>query len=493
MNVKLNKRLFPAVLAFSLAIGSLSLGLATEQKAVAASETVVIAEVFNASSATGEWVTLANISDTAVNLQGWKLQDYSAAGNAQGAWTFPAVSIAPNSLLVVERSAGASDAQATGVDSIVGGLFNFAAGSDRLDLINAGSNLVDGVAWGGDNQVEGFSVTVPAEGFRSGQSLERTSRLDTDAAINWAFVTEAPSAGHWAPLAQAGSPVVLTQLPANGSTVAVTDPEVKAVFTFGEGQPLGTAELVLKQGATNVASSSLVIDIGGGQYEIGLASLSLTAGEEYTAELTVTSGGGTTVSTWSFWVQELGAGGIVISEIYPDALDETNSEFFELYNPTANEIDISGYTFGSTSVAGNDNEQGTIPANTKIPAGGYYLVGDAAELTDGLGTWAEPDLVTPLTVANSNGAYWLRDAAGNLVDRVSWGSNPHGEGTPYPLNPATRASLERLANDGSSPLPDEPGEFLGNGWDTNNNAVDFVVRALPEPQNSGSDFEPQPE
>lgn len=186
------------VLAVSLVAGAAGFSVSGGGTASAASNSVVIAEIFNASQETQEWVTLANVSDTAVNLTGWKLQDYTGSGNAWSDWTFPDVTIAPNSLLVVERSAGASDAQTTGVQSIVGGLFSFAAASDRLDLINAASVLVDGVAWGGSNQVEGFSVT--ASGFASNQSLERTSRVDTDTAADWTRVTSNPSAGNWAPL-----------------------------------------------------------------------------------------------------------------------------------------------------------------------------------------------------------------------------------------------------------------------------------------------------
>lgn len=487
--MKLKKMMVNAALTFSLIVGSAGIGTIGADKASALSSTVVIAEVFNASSVNGEWVTLANVGNTAVNLQGWKLQDYSAAGNPQTAWTFPAVTIAPNSLLVVERSAGASDAQASGVNSIVGGAFNFAASSDRLDLINSGSTLVDGVAWGSNNQVEGFSVS--SEGLVSGTSLERTSRVDTDSAADWALVTSNSSASHWAPLSEAGGPVVLTKLPADGSTLMSTSPEVKATFNYGAGQTSGTAELVLKQGVTQIASNNAPVALGNGEFELALNSLNLTPGNEYTAELTVNSVGGTTLVTWSFRIFQLGAGGIVISEIYSDAFDETNSEFFELYNPTDIQIDLSGYSFGSISAAGNEFEQGVFPAGTLIEAGGYFLVGDAAVLADGLGTWAEPDFVTALTIANSNGAYWIKDASGNFVDRVAWGgSNTHGEGTAYSSNPPAGTSLERRANDGSSPLPGQPGEFLGNGWDTDNNIADFVLRILPEPQNSESLVEP---
>lgn len=194
--------LIATAMAVSVAVGFAGLNMAGGDKVSAASHSVLIAEVFNASQPEQEWVTLANVGDAAVNMEGWKLQDYSSSGNPQGSWTFPAVTIAPNSLLVVERTAGSSDAAAAGVASIEGGLFNFAASSDRLDLLNASSALVDGIAWGSGNRVENFSVSVSS--FSSGQSLERVSRVDTDSASDWVQVRTSPSAAHWEPLSGGG-------------------------------------------------------------------------------------------------------------------------------------------------------------------------------------------------------------------------------------------------------------------------------------------------
>lgn len=176
----------------------LLVALPLSQQARAASDGAVIAEVFNGGSASDEWVTLANVDDQPLDLTGWQVRDHSAAGDPQAGWTFPAGSrLAPRSLLVIERSAGNSGAAEQGVDAITGGSFNVAAGSDRLDLLDAQGQLVDGVAWGSANSVEGFRIADPD--LASGQSLERVALADADTAEDWA-VDVTPEAWAWAPM-----------------------------------------------------------------------------------------------------------------------------------------------------------------------------------------------------------------------------------------------------------------------------------------------------
>ena len=41
---------------------------------------------------------------------------------------------------------------------------------------------------------------------------------------------------------------------------------------------------------------------------------------------------------------------VVISEVYYDAIDESNSEFIELFNPTSSSIDITGWIINTTTL-----------------------------------------------------------------------------------------------------------------------------------------------
>src|SRR5205823_1902683 len=86
-------------------------------------------------------------------------------------------------------------------------------------------------------------------------------------------------------------------------------------------------------------------------------------------------------------------------------------------------------------------------------------------------------------LAATGGSVALRIlGATTAIDAVGWGNATSTwlEGTPAPAPPAA-SSLERL-----------PGGSAGSGQDTNDNSIDFVVRAVPEPQNAGSAPIPSP-
>jgi outer membrane biosynthesis protein TonB len=96
------------------------------------------------------------------------------------------------------------------------------------------------------------------------------------------------------------------------------------------------------------------------------------------------------------------------------------------------------------------------------------------------------DKNTTGTVSDNNSVA-LRNGAentGEIVDAVTFGSvtNPLGEGTPISPAPGASGSVER------KPGANDPGG--GNGTDTDNNASDFDLRAVSEPQNSASLIEP---
>lgn len=180
---------------------------------------------------------------------------------------------------------------------------------------------------------------------------------------------------------------------------------------------------------------------------------------------------------------------VVISEVYPyTSINEsvTHDEFLELYNPTGAAIDIGGYSYGYITSTGGYTQEGVIPEGTFVQPRSFYLIGEAATLPDGNGGTVAADLVDSLTIPNADGGYWIKDSQGNVVDKVAWGGSAFGEGRAT-SNPGLGRSLERKANDGSDPTG--AGEDNGNGWDTDDNSADLVIRDVPGPQN-GSQVEP---
>jgi hypothetical protein len=107
----------------------------------------------------------------------------------------------------------------------------------------------------------------------------------------------------------------------------------------------------------------------------------------------------------------------------------------------------------------------TIPPDTTIAPGGFYLFGGGAYA----GT-SHPDQSFSAGLAATGGGVALRNGAGDAVDSVGWGTaaNAFVEAHAAPAPPATAPPGSSIAR-----LPD--------GHDTNDNAADFAVAAVATP------------
>jgi hypothetical protein len=177
---------------------------------------------------------------------------------------------------------------------------------------------------------------------------------------------------------------------------------------------------------------------------------------------------------------------VVISEIQVSG-DVANDEFIELYNPTSQAVDITGWLLYRKNSSGTIGNMVTSMSGT-IPAYGYYLIAH-----DGYNGTTPRDTGysnSSNTLSDDNGVF-LKDGADNLIDMVGMGSSTDAElfGT---LIPIAGESVERKALPNSTNTTmDTNGihALLGNGEDTNNNGSDFTSRNIPQPQNSASPIE----
>ena len=188
-------------------------------------------------------------------------------------------------------------------------------------------------------------------------------------------------------------------------------------------------------------------------------------------------------------VQVVGADSIadhvVISAIYPDAVDESGSEWIELYNPTDSNIDISGWTIGTPT----SSTDATIPVGSTIKTHGFFLIADTDFSTEkDNSSWSDADHEETITLGNTISWVYLNDSS-TTIDTVGWGSGAEKyEGSPFTPNPSQGKSLQRRVNDTIT----ENG--YGPGWDSNDNSADFFIQDSPDPQNSGADpLPPVPE
>jgi len=199
------------------------------------------------------------------------------------------------------------------------------------------------------------------------------------------------------------------------------------------------------------------------------------------------------------------ANNVIISEVYASATSSATitRDYIELYNPTSQEIDIAGWKVKYKSATGTTaSSSGTIPADTKIKAYGYYLVGLAGTGTAASGVTFDlivngVDLSSSstggghaaLTKADSGEPVW----GGVPVDIVGWGTANLPEGSTSAV-PITGTVIERKACKAATAASTASGGLhyqLGNGYDSNNNSVDFY-RVTPNPQNSASSLEMPP-
>lgn len=179
---------------------------------------------------------------------------------------------------------------------------------------------------------------------------------------------------------------------------------------------------------------------------------------------------------------------IVISEIKIGSSTSSTDEFIELYNPTNIHANISEWTLkrrtsGTTINNLISSMSGTIkPYSYLLISGPSYAGSSSADLS----------YSAAYTIA-ANNTVFLYDADGNLVDKVGIGSasqDPETTGTVDLSN--NGYSIERKANNSSTAQTMITGidKFEGNGYDSDNNYDDFILREEPEPQNTASSKEP---
>ncbi len=186
---------------------------------------------------------------------------------------------------------------------------------------------------------------------------------------------------------------------------------------------------------------------------------------------------------------------VVISEILIDGVNETvasnNDEFVEIYNPTASTVDISGWTIDYRSATGTSfTNKYTMPSGTVMQPHTYFLFGGGGVSNRD----NNPAPSSTLGLSNTGGGVFVRNSSGTVIDLIGWGtaSSSNYEGT-VAVKPGQGISLERKASSTSDATSMGTGgadALEGNGYDSDNNAGDFVQRATPQPQSSADPSEP---
>lgn len=182
---------------------------------------------------------------------------------------------------------------------------------------------------------------------------------------------------------------------------------------------------------------------------------------------------------------------LVISQVYGGGGNTGapyKNDFIELYNPTDSDISLAGLSlqYGSATTT----TWTSFGLSKTIKAHGYFLVQMAAG-TNAAPLLPEADNIGTIILAGTSGRVALVSNTDlitgitdtDVIDFLGYGSATVFEGSaPTAVLTNTTAAIRR-ANDGTDSLD------FGSGYDTNNNAADFVVVA-PNPRNSSTPVKP---
>ncbi len=172
---------------------------------------------------------------------------------------------------------------------------------------------------------------------------------------------------------------------------------------------------------------------------------------------------------------------IVISQVYGGGGNSGSvyrNDFIELFNRGVTPVSVNGWSVQYTSATGTMWSVTTLP-NITIPAGGYFLVQQAAG-TGGTTSLPTPDAIGTIAMSGTAGKVALVNvttaltgtcpAAAAYVDFVGFGATANcSETAPTPA-PSNSNSVSRAAN---------------GCTDGDNNGTDFTASAA-NPRNSGS-------
>jgi len=165
------------------------------------------------------------------------------------------------------------------------------------------------------------------------------------------------------------------------------------------------------------------------------------------------------------------SGDVVINEIaWAGSADSSSDEYIELYNPTSQEVDLSGWTIDDDDGASTYSiTSGSIASN------GYFLIEKNEDAVKSI----TADAVISLSLANSGDKLVLKDAAGNAIDTV----NSSG-GTWFAGNSTNKLSMERIdASVGGDVASNWASNTSGNGAVASG---DSIIKGTPKGLNSVS-------
>lgn len=433
--MKKSKRLWRALLFFVLLAalcGSFALPVTDipvqAAPQIAPSTSIVISQIYGGGGNIGatyqnDFIELHNVGDSSVSLNGWSVQ---YAGTTGTTWQVTNLSgtLAAGQYYLIQESAGTNSAPALPTPDITGNI-TMAAGAGKVALVNT-TTALSGIGCPFDASVVDFI------GYGSGTNCSETA------------VAPAPSSTN------ADIRNNCTDTDNNASD-----------FTAGTPNP------------RNTASASVYCVVTATPTDTGTPTNTATVTNTPTATGTATNTGTPTNTPTSTSTSVSGSGSnVVISEFRTTGPNGASDEFIELYNPTSNWVDISGWKINASNDSGDVTTRATIPASTILRSGQYYLVANNG--------YSNTNNVTPNlkygTSISDNGGIGLVRTDNSISDEVGMSQgSAYQEGTTLPQLTSSNKSYERKVGGDSDSCVD-----------TGNNVSDFRSISPASPHNYSS-------
>lgn len=183
------------------------------------------------------------------------------------------------------------------------------------------------------------------------------------------------------------------------------------------------------------------------------------------------------------------SGSILISEFFFDAEGEDEGfEFIELYNPTLESLNLDGWLI---KLSKGIEEEVLVKFGSKkednltISGRGFLLIG-LNNYNNLNYSGVSADLIRSASLKQSDEYEYtikLIDKNSKIVDSISYSNKVNLPGESLERKASQNSTTESMSIGGNE-------EKKGNGYDTNSKN-DFIIRHLPQPQNSISSPEPQ--
>lgn len=367
---------------------------------------IVFSEIFYDTPGTDsdeEWIELYNGTSSTVDLGGYTITDNNGTGSS---YTFPGGSnIAPGSYFTVAaNSAGFNAIYGFDADQY-GSISALNNGGDVLILTDGQNNEVDIVAWEG-----GASAGLPAgwgsttdPSASTGESIYRsTVTADTDSYTDWAVAVNN------------GDPQTQASAPVNQAPTA----EVNGPYNGETGSSVNFSSAGSSDSDGTIVSYSWSFGDGNSSTLANPSHTYASAGT-YTISLTVTDDqGATTSASTTADITDPVLDYVLFSEIFYDTPGtDSEEEWIELYNPTSQPIDLTGYTIVDNNGTGASY---TLPSGSVIDGGTFFTI---ASNQIGFNTLyaADAHQYGSIPALNNTGeSLLLLDGSGTAIDQVAW-------------------------------------------------------------------------